>query len=151
MTMADVIEISGLDELAEDFRIVARKYPDRAGEELRKSARALRKDLVNLVIEKTQEHLTEDGEKTKRSLTKLSSYEISQVHGYNERQSVDISAKSPHFHLIEHGHELLSHKGEHIGFVDGKHLMDATRKDYQQKLPERIEKMANNLLESENL
>ena len=50
MTMADVIEISGLDELAEDFRIVARKYPDRAGEELRKSARALRKDLVNLVI-----------------------------------------------------------------------------------------------------
>lgn len=59
--------------------------------------------------------------------------------------------KSPHFHLIEHGHEMLSHKGEHIRFVDGMHLMDATRKDYQQKLPERMEKMVNNLLESENL
>ena len=64
MTMADVIEISGLDELAEDFRIVARKYPDRAGEELRKSARALRKDLVNLIIEKTQEQYQQGAEQT---------------------------------------------------------------------------------------
>ena len=46
---------------------------------------------------------------------------------------------------------MLSHKGEHIRFVDGRDLMDATRKDYQQKLPERMEKMVNNLLESENL
>lgn len=151
MTMADGIEISGLDELAEDFRIVARKYPDRAGEELRKEAKELRKDVIAMVENDTDEHLTKDGSKTKRSLTKASSYEISPVQGFNERQFVDISAKSPHFHLLENGHQLVSHKGRVLGFVPGYHFMDRARKDHAKKLPERMEKMVNNLLESENL
>lgn len=149
--MADSIEISGLDELSEDLRRIARKFPDRAGEELQKEAKELRKDVVAMVKNDTDEHLTKDGEKTKRSLTKASSYEISPVQGFNERQFVDISAKSPHFHLLENGHLLVSHKGRVIGFVPGYHFMDRARKECSKKLPERMEKMVNHLLESENL
>lgn len=149
--MADGIEISGLDELATDLRSVVRKYPDRAGEELQKEAKELRKDVIAMVQNDTDEHLTKDGAKTKRSLTKASSYEISPVQGFNERQFVDISAKSPHFHLLENGHQLVTNKGQTIGFVPGYHFMDRARKDHAKKLPERMEKMVNNLLESENL
>lgn len=149
--MADSIEISGLDELATDLRSVVRKYPDRAGEELQKEAKELRKDVVVMVKNDTDEHLTKDGEKTKRSLTKASSYEISPVQGFNERQFVNISAKAPHFHLLENGHQLVSHKGRVIGFVPGYHFMDRARKEHAKKLPERMEKMVNHLLESENL
>ena len=151
MMMADGIEISGLDELATDLRSVVRKYPDRAGEELQKEAKELRKDVIAMVQNDTDEHLTKDGAKTKRSLTKASSYEISPVQGFNERQFVDISAKSPHFHLLENGHQLVTHKGQTIKFVPGYHFMDRARKDHAKKLPERMEKMVNNLLESENL
>lgn len=149
--MADRIEISGLDELATDLRSVVRKYPDRAGEELQKEAKELRKDVIAMVQNDTDEHLNKDGAKTKRSLTKASSYEISPVQGFNERQFVYISAKSPHFHLLENGHQLVTHKGQAIGFVPGYHFMDRARKDHAKKLPERMEKMVNNLLESENL
>lgn len=149
--MLDGIEISGLDELSEDFRRVARKYPDRAGEELQKEAKELRKDVIAMVKNDTDEHLTKDGERTKRSLTKASSYEISPVQGFNERQLVNISAKSPHFHLLENGHQLVTHKGRAIGFVPGYHFMDRARKEHAKKLPERMQKMVNHLLESENL
>ena len=149
--MADGIEISGLDELATDLRSVVRKYPDRAGEELQKEAKELRKDVITMVQNDTDEHLTKDGAKTKRSLTKASSYEISPVQGFNERQFVDVSAKSPHFHLLENGHQLVTHRGQAIGFVPGYHFMDRARKNHAKKLPERMEKMVNNLLESENL
>ena len=151
MMMADGIEISGLDELATDLRSVVRKYPDRAGEELQKEAKELRKDVITMVQNDTDEHLTKDGAKTKRSLTKASSYEISPVQGFNERQFVDVSAKSPHFHLLENGHQLVTHRGQAIGFVPGYHFMDRARKNHAKKLPERMEKMVNNLLESENL
>lgn len=148
--MADSIEISGLDELSEDLRRVARKFPDKSGEELKKAAREVRKDVVAMVKNDTDEHIVK-GQESTRSLTRVLNYEISPVQDFNERQFVNISAKSPHFHLLEHGHLLVSHKGRVIGFVPGYHFMDRARKECSKKLPERMEKMVNHLLESENL
>lgn len=120
--MADEVfsmTVEGMDELAESLKRLTSKYPDKAGQLLSRNARKLRKEVVDQVKD-----LTETSASSKMSLAKESSYKISQIKGLGTNQYVEISAKSPHFHLVEHGHVLKNHKGETIGFVQGKHMMD---------------------------
>ena len=57
---------------------------------------------------------------------------------------------APHFHLVENGHQLVRN-GRAIGFVPGKHIMEKTRNDYKEIVPERFEKMLNDILEESDL
>ena len=52
---------------------------------------------------------------------------------------------APHFHLIEDGHQLVR-GGRVIGFVPGKHIMERTRNEYEDIVPEEFEKMADDIL-----
>ena len=145
--MKDVeITFSGLEELTESLDSLARKYPDRAGELLKKDAQQLRKD----VVKKTKE-VTNTRSSSKRSLGKAGSYKISPVLGFGAGQYVEVSAKSPHFHLVEHGHNLVTKSGETIGFVQGRHMMKETVKVYEEKMPETVSKMVDTLLKEEGL
>lgn len=140
------MSLEGLDELVDSLNELARKYPDRAGELLQKNARELRKDVVKNVKEDTK-----TTGKSKRSLSKAGSYAISQVQGYGANQYVEISAKSPHFHLVEHGHELVNRAGETIGFVQGKHMMSNATKKTEQNMPTTVEGMIAELLKEGGL
>lgn len=62
---------------------------------------------------------------------------------------MEIRAKSPHFHLVEHGHVLKSHKKKTIGFVPGKHVMENEIKKYQEQAPAMTEEMIETLLREE--
>ena len=100
--MADAeLKVKGLDELKMSFDQLVAKYPDKAGDLLKKDALALRRNIVNNAKE-----LTKTKSEHKKSLGKLSSFRVSQVQGLMNNQFVEISAKSPHFHLVEKGHEL---------------------------------------------
>lgn len=140
------MSLEGLEELIESLENLSKKYPDRAGELLQKNAKMLRKEVVKNVKEDTKSK-----GKTKKSLSKESSYAISQVQGYGEKQYVEISAKAPHFHLVEHGHKLVSHSGETIGFVQGKHMMSNAVKKSEQNIPSMVEGMIAELLKEEGL
>ena len=87
----------------------------------------------------------------KKSLGKIRNYKVSQVQGLGAYQYVELSAKSPHFHLVEHGHVLKSHKKETIGFVPGKHVMENEIKKYQEQVPAMTEAMIETLLREEGL
>ena len=74
--MADAVTINmtGAEELTDALKTFSKRYPDRAGEELRKDARRLRKEIV----EKTKD-LTKTSGQSKKSLGKIGSYKVSQV------------------------------------------------------------------------
>ena len=139
------MDIDGLNELIGTFDELVKKYPDRAGDMLQKNAISLRKDVVEEVKKVTK---TEGS--SKRSLGKLSSYKISPVKGYGVNQFVEISAKSPHFHLVENGHQLIIN-GENRGFVQGKHMMATAVKKHQENMPESVSNMVDELLKEEGL
>ena len=155
------LDVEGIDELVDRFKKLARKYPDKTGELLKKEAKSLRKDVINRV-----KRDNDTNKKSKRSLTKASSYKISPVKGYNGKQYVEISAKSPHFHLVEHGHEKVmpySHGlrgkkgikipnkngGQTIGFVPGKHMMAQAVSEEQGNIANVVSGMVDELLKEE--
>ena len=152
-----ILSTEGIEELVEDFKKLARKYPDRAGELLHQEAKKIRKSVINRV-----KRDKDTKKKTKRSLTKASSYKIS-IHGYNEKQYVEISAKSPHFHLVEHGHNIVlpyyhgvkGQKGvripnkngrQTVGFVHGKHMMADAVREENAKIADVVSDMVSELL-----
>lgn len=159
------IEVEGLEELADAFDDLIKKYPDRAGDLLVKQAKELRKDVVKQVKNDTDTEGT-----SKRSLAKTGSYAISQVKGFGDQQYVEVSAKSPHFHLLENGHMKVvprkrtikkdngekvkiinSNGGQVIGFVPGYHFMDVASRKRQLHIPEAVADTVNELLKEEGL
>lgn len=140
------LRVEGLGELKKNLDELVKKYPDRAGNLLRAEALSLRKNVASEMRQKTNV-----SEKSKKSLGKIRNYKVSQVQGLGAYQFVEISAKSPHFHLMEHGHVLKSHKQETIGFVPGKHIMESEVKKYQEQAPAMAEAMIEALLREEGL
>lgn len=64
----------------------------------------------------------------------------------------DISATSPHFHLLERGHELISPKsGQNLGFVPGYHVMDTERKKFEDTYQQDAETFVKKELKKGNL
>ena len=57
---------------------------------------------------------------------------------------------APHFHLVERGHNLVKN-GQIIGFVAGKHMMEKTKNEYEDIVPERLEQILDNVLKGSDL
>lgn len=159
------LQVDGLEDLAESLENIARRYPDRAAEILVNQAKELRKDVVRQVKNDTDTDGT-----SKKSLAKVGSYGISSVQGFGATQYVEVSAKSPHFHLLENGHMKVVPKsraikkpdgekvkttnpngGQTVGFVPGYHFMDVASKKRQVKIPEEVAEEVEKLLEEEGL
>jgi hypothetical protein len=135
------MEITGVEELTRQFEELSVRFPDKAGDLLRKDARQLRKAIVE-----SAKNLTDTDGTSKRSLGKTGSYRVSQVKGIGIMQYVEISAKSPHFHLVEHGHVLKSHSGATIGYVQGKHFLEKAANAYEREMKQHVETMVDALL-----
>lgn len=134
-------EISGVEELVQSLESLTRKYPDKAGDLLRKDGRELRKDIVKGARESTR-----TDSDNKKSLGKIGSYKVSQPQGIGTKQYVELSAKSPHFNLVEHGHNLVTKDGQTIGFVQGKHFMERATKAYEGQMEKHVSNMVDELL-----
>lgn len=63
---------------------------------------------------------------------------------------------APHAHLVEDGHRIvkggkLGKGGKVVGFVAGKHMMEKTKNEYEEIVPERFEKMVDDVLKENDL
>lgn len=146
MANSETITLDGLDDLLDSLQKLADNYSDKAGVLLQRQGRAIRKDAINNAKRDTKS----TGE-TKNSLTTTSAYEVSRPKGYGSNQQVTISAKAKHFHLIEHGHELVTHDGRVIGFVPGYHMLDQAVKKADKEFPEAVSKMVDELMKEAKL
>lgn len=159
--MDSTVKVIGIDDLDASIRKVIKKYPDRAGECLRDEARRTRKEIV-----KNAKDTTNTKSKSKRSLGKVGSYRISQVQGYNENQYVEISARSPHYHLVERGHAMKMparvayfnkksgkkvsfrspYAGQSRGRVSGRFFLKKAKEAEAERFPEFVDEMLERLL-----
>ena len=140
----DGVTIKGMDDLVESVDAFIQKYPDKAGDFLRKQAMETRKGIA-----KEARAAVNVDPSNPKSLGRTGSYRVSQVKGTGDGQSVELSAKSPHFHLIEHGHELVSHSGKPIGWVPGYNILSTEAKRRELAMPKEFEEMAEEALREE--
>lgn len=135
--------IKGLEELAEDLQRLTSKYPDKAGDLLRVEARTLRQKVARRMQREKKSR-----KKTKKPLENVGSYKVSPVQGLGHAQYVEISAKAPHFHLVEHGHDLVR-GGQTVGHVQGTHYFENTVREQEAQMPLVVGRMVDKLLREE--
>lgn len=142
--MEEVIQITGIDSAIGDLNQLIKSYPDKAGELLEKAGKNIRKQVVHNV------NSSVGTVHSKKTLHKAGSYRVSKAKGLGKNQYVEISAKSPHFHLVEHGHQLIIN-GTPRGFVAGKHMMSNAVAAYRREMPKAVEDMVDALLKERGL
>ena len=74
----------------------------------------------------------------------------------DDKTGVLIYNDAPHFHLVERGHQLvrggkLGEGGKVVGFVPGKHMMEKTKNEYEEIVPEKLEKILDDILKERDL
>ena len=155
------VKVIGIDDLEESMQKLVKRYPDRAGECLRAEALKTRKEIV-----KNAKDLTETNTTSKMSLGRIGSYRVSQVQGLGINQYVEISARSPHYHLVERGHQIIlpytftyknpttgerikrkwSKGGQSRGRVAGRFFLKKAKDTEQERFPEFVSEMIDDLL-----
>ena len=134
-------ELEGLEELETDLRFATNEYP----KEMRSGARKIAND-----FKKSCKARTPDGKTSKDASKKLrNKFGVkTKIEGDTTLALVYNSAR--HFHLVENGHNLVR-GGQVVGWVPGKHMMEQTRNEYQDIIPERAEQLRNEIFRRHDL
>lgn len=137
-------EFDGLEELEKDLGKAIKKAPEQAKEVLKQLGRDFRKSAYRKANAELKPHIR--GDKKGAIKRKWDSKVIND--GVGATALIWNSAR--HFHLIENGHNLVR-GGRVVGFVPGKHIMEKTRNDYKDVVPERFEQMIDDILKGSDL
>jgi hypothetical protein len=131
------LKMEGIEELENDIKAAIEKSPkelkkglDKIGNDFRKSARKRTPDY--------KKHKGDPKKKLKRRYGKWTFVE-------DDKTGITIYNDAPHYHLVEQGHNLVKN-GQIIGFVPGKHMMEQTRNEYENIVPDRFEEIIDNIL-----
>jgi len=146
--MADSFEFSfeGLEEFQRDLERAITQAPAQAEETLLELAKELKASAKKRAKRELRPH-NREGEQKKKAIQKKWGYKLV---GDRLGAAALVWNSAPHFHLVENGHQLVR-DGHVIGFVPGKHIMEKTRNDYKDIVPERFEKMVDDILRGSGL
>ena len=146
--MADSFEFSfdGLEEFQHALEKAIQKAPAQAEQtllEVAKEFKASAKRKANSALK----HVEREGDDKKRAIKRRWGHNM-----VDDRLGATVLVwnSAPHFHLVENGHNLVR-GGRVIGFVPGKHIMEKTRHEYEDTVPERFEKMVEDVLKESGL
>lgn len=138
--------IDGLEELQKDLEKAVRKCPVKAEETLKELAKEFKISAKKKAKSELNTHEREGDQQKKAINRKWGSKVINE----NVGMTALIWNSARHFHLVEHGHNIVR-GGRIIGFVPGKHIMDKTRNDYKEKVPEKFKQMVDAILKESGL
>ena len=133
-------EMTGLNELEKDLTKAIKKCPEQAKETLDTLGKDFKKSAKARANRELKPHKRSEG-KNKAIKRKWGSKVVDE----NIGMTALIYNSARHFHLVENGHNIVR-GGRVIGFVSGKHIMKKTRQEYSDIVPERFEKMVDNVL-----
>ncbi|RGG63424.1 hypothetical protein DWW96_10805 [Eubacterium sp. AF17-7] len=143
----DDFTIAGFGEISEDLKKAIDYYPNKAEKTLEKEGRKfkkLAKENTNKLVRVRTGNLT-------------SGYRVSKAIGYRENMEVNFMAENKgnaHFHLIEHGHDVYAgEKGKavKVGYKSGYHMIQRTKDEYKERLPQSLEEMRDEILREAGL
>lgn len=140
--MSMEFSIEGLEELERDLREAIEECPETMKEGLKDIAKDFRKSCRN----RTPDGKNHKGDASKKLRRKFGTKIIDE--GLIVSALVYNSAR--HFHLVERGHNLVK-DGQVIGFVPGKFMMEKTQEEYRDIVPERFEKLCDEVLRGHDL
>ena len=146
--VADSFEFcfEGLEELEQDLKKAIRKAPIQAKETLTEVAKDFKKSAKKRAKSETK-HVKRNGDGEKKAIARKWGHKLVDD-GVGSTALVWNSA--PHFHLVENGHQVVR-GGRVVGFAPGKHIMEKTRNEYEDIVPERFEKMVDDILRESDL
>jgi len=133
--------IEGLEELERDLTKAIKRCPEQARETLSDLSKEFKKSAKKKANSELKSHERASNQKNKAIKRKWGSKVIDEGVG----MTALIYNSARHFHLVENGHNLVR-GGRVVGFVAGKHIMEKTRQDYSNVVPETFEKMVDNIL-----
>ena len=146
--IADSFKFSfgGLEEFQRDLEKAIKKAPAQAEETLTELAKDFKASARKKAKAELKHVKRKDGDK-KWAIDRRWGHKL--VDGGLGAAAL-VWNSAPHFHLVEDGHQLVR-GGRVIGFVPGKHIMEKTRNDYKDIVPERFEKMVDDILKESDL
>lgn len=133
--------MDGLEDLESDLKFAMQEYPTEMRKGLRKVANEFKKSC---------KARTPDGNTSKKSAEKLRRKFGVKTKKDGDQYIALVYNSAYHFHLVEYGHNLVR-GGKVIGFVPGKHMMEQTRNEYRDVIPDRFEKICDEVLNNHNL
>lgn len=134
------IEFKGKDfeRFLEKVKIADKKAPDKIYKGMDKIGRKVRKELVDSTpvsrINKPDNKRLKRKWRRNKTVKSFNSYEAK------------IRNTAPHFHLVEHGHRLVTKSGRHIGHVEGKHFTQDVLDRVESDVDEAYEDMIDEIL-----
>lgn len=136
--------IEGIDELEKDLTEAIHEYPVTMKEGLRDIA----KDFKKSVMAKVKDGKYHKGADSARIRKKFGIKTMEEGVAY--LALVYNSAR--HFHLVERGHNKYDFHGNPTGgWVDGKFYMEKTKNEYEDIVPQRLEKLCDEVLRGHDL
>lgn len=142
ISRAGKFEINGLEELESDLRFAMEEYP----KEMRSGLRKIANDFKKSCKAKTPNGTDKEKDASKKLVNKFGVR--TKDEGITSLALVYNSGR--HFHLVEDGHNLVR-GGQVVGWVPGKHMMEQTRNEYKDVIPERFEKLCDETLRRHDL
>lgn len=139
-------QIEGLEELERDFKKAIKKAPAQTEETLIQLAKEFKNSAKKRANSELKPHERE-GEQKKKAIKRKWGHKLVDD---NLGATVLVWNSARHFHLIENGHNLVR-GGRVVGFVPGKHIMENTRNEYKNIIPDRFEKMVDEILKESDL
>lgn len=139
-------DLTELEDLEKDLTKAIRKCPMQAKETLQELAKEFKKSAQKRANSELKPHARE-GDQKKKAIKRRWGMKVLDE---NIGMTALIWNDARHFHLIENGHNLVR-GGRIIGFVAGKHIMEKTRNEYQEIVPERFEQMIDDILKRGDL
>lgn len=151
MARNDVFELNGLSDLQKKLEFVADNYPYESEILLQKMGNKFRSS----VKKKTEQEVR------KKTGNLIKSYKVSKVNGAGKNMWVEFRSTSPHYHLIERGHRIVTGgklnkkdggqsskgKGKDTGKrVEGKFIVKRTTQEFQGEFPQEVERMVNRMV-----
>jgi len=139
-------EFEGLEELEKDLTKAIKACPTKAEDTLKDIAKDFKKSAKKRANSELKPHERTGGDKNKAIKRKWGHKLVDE----NMGATALVYNSARHYHIIENGHNLVK-GGQIIGFVPGKHIMEKTRNEYENIVPQRFEQMVDDILKGSDL
>lgn len=137
-------EIEGIDELSDTLEMISKQYP----KEVKKFMQTEGNKLKNRTVKRAKSSV---GRKTGNYLKGIKRGKYYKYKG-NGADSIRVYSGKPayHGHLIEYGHDMVTHSGQKVGIVQGYHIFKTAADAFESTYDGDCEKFADKLTQELN-